>query len=81
MPWSAEHLTLRTYAKEQKERAGKKEAAASPIWSLDTGCGISEDNLPRIFDPFFTTKDLGKGTGLGLSTAYALSTRTAAPSG
>ncbi len=36
----------------------------------DTGCGISEENLPRITDPFFTTRDPGKGTGLGLSIAY-----------
>ena len=32
----------------------------------DSGCGISEENLPRIFDPFFTTKPVGRGTGLGL---------------
>lgn len=33
----------------------------------DTGCGISEEVLPRIFEPFFTTKGSGKGTGLGLA--------------
>lgn len=32
----------------------------------DTGCGISEENLPFIFDPLFTTKPLGEGSGLGL---------------
>lgn len=38
-------------------------------WELvisDTGCGISEENLPKIFAPFFSTKDCGVGTGLGL---------------
>jgi two-component system NtrC family sensor kinase len=38
----------------------------------DTGCGISEENLPKIFDPFFTTKEPGKGTGLGLSTSLGI---------
>jgi len=38
----------------------------------DTGCGITQENLPKIFDPFFTTKDPGKGTGLGLSIAYKI---------
>ena len=37
------------------------------ITFADTGCGISEEVLPRIFEPFFTTKE--KGTGLGLSVA------------
>lgn len=40
------------------------------VW--DTGCGISEDDLPYIFDPFFTTKTEGKGLGLGLSTVYGI---------
>ena len=31
----------------------------------DTGCGISEANLPTIFDPFVTYKK--EGTGLGLA--------------
>jgi signal transduction histidine kinase len=38
----------------------------------DTGCGISEENLPRLFDPFFTTKDRSKGTGLGLYIVYGI---------
>lgn len=38
----------------------------------DTGCGISQEVLPRIFDPYFTTKSgpdaSGKGgTGIGLA--------------
>jgi len=37
----------------------------------DTGCGISEKNLPHIFSPFFTTKEVGEGTGLGLYISHA----------
>ena len=37
---------------------------------IDTGEGISPDNLKKVTDPFFTTKAPGKGTGLGLSIVY-----------
>ena len=39
---------------------------------IDTGTGISKENLNKIFDPFFTTKDPQKGTGLGLSVSYGI---------
>ena len=32
----------------------------------DTGCGMSEETLPKIFDPFFTTKFQGRGLGLSM---------------
>ncbi|MBA3581070.1 MAG: PAS domain-containing protein [Gammaproteobacteria bacterium] len=39
---------------------------------VDTGAGISADNLTKVFDPFFTTKEVGKGTGQGLAIAYSV---------
>lgn len=34
----------------------------------DSGCGITEENLPNVFDPFFTTRTSGH-FGLGLTVA------------
>jgi two-component system NtrC family sensor kinase len=50
-----------------KERDGKIMAEV-----LDSGNGISDDNLARAFSPFFTTKPEGSGTGLGLSVSYGI---------
>ena len=39
---------------------------------MDTGSGITKENIGRIFEPFFSTKEVGAGTGLGLSTVYGI---------
>lgn len=45
----------------------KKTTKNIQITIIDSGCGISPENIQKIFDPFFTTKESGQGTGLGLS--------------
>jgi signal transduction histidine kinase len=49
------------------ESNGLGDAEAVVIEFVDTGEGITAENLERIWDPFFTTKPEGKGTGLGLA--------------
>ncbi|MFT5640701.1 MAG: PAS domain S-box-containing protein [Cyclobacteriaceae bacterium] len=48
------------------------EKAQLIIQILDSGHGITKENLPNVFNPFYTTKDVGEGTGLGLSISYKI---------
>jgi two-component system NtrC family sensor kinase len=65
-------ITIRTRERHNYQ-AGDPKLDTGPMVEvavIDTGCGISEENLQKIFDPFFTTKGVGKGTGLGLSVSH-----------
>ena len=46
--------------------------ACAYIEVIDTGSGISEENITRIFEPFFSTKEHTErsGTGLGLAIVF-----------
>ena len=39
---------------------------------IDTGIGMTTEQIEQIFNPFFTTKDSDKGIGLGLSISYRI---------
>ncbi len=67
-------ITIRTrrVAKPLGQEPGDVPVPMVEISIIDSGCGISQENLKRVFDPFFTTKEVGKGTGLGLSVSHGI---------
>ena len=56
------------------ETAEDQDKKAVLIRIIDTGKGISREEMKDIFNPFYTTKEVGKseGMGLGLSISYGL---------
>ena len=45
----------------------EREDGCACIYIADTGCGISEDDIPKLFDRFYTTRAWEGGQGLGLA--------------
>jgi two-component system cell cycle sensor histidine kinase/response regulator CckA len=41
---------------------------------IDTGVGLSQEELQKVFDPFYTTRHEAGGTGLGLSLTHRIIT-------
>ncbi len=65
-------LNLLTNAREASSQGGHVTIRIEPqpdrlaITIVDTGSGVTPDNLARVFEPFFTTKPNGNGLGLSI---------------
>lgn len=57
-------ITIKVYRAMIPEISPDKQFCVIEI--IDTGVGISEENMSKIFKPFFTTKSRENGIGLGL---------------
>ena len=53
----------------------KMRSSTARVSVIDSGKGMSQEQLSKVFDPFFTTKRIGEGTGLGLSICHNLVTQ------
>jgi len=42
---------------------------------IDTGAGVSRENLKRVFEPFWSTKGVATGTGMGLAVSHGIIVR------
>ncbi|MBU1037950.1 MAG: PAS domain S-box protein, partial [Candidatus Omnitrophica bacterium] len=58
------NIAIKTFKAIMPEVSGEKSSCVIEV--IDTGTGISQDNLIRVTEPFFTTKGSVVGTGLGL---------------
>jgi len=58
-------IQIKVYKSRVPELDANLDSAVVEI--IDSGEGITDENMPKLFEPFFTTKRDRKGTGLGLS--------------
>jgi len=54
-------------------RLDQRDGRWAVISVIDTGCGMTEEQIQRAVEPFYTTKDETHGNGLGLSMVYGFS--------
>ena len=52
---------------EQELAEGEKRMATLKIYVVDTGCGISEEDLPKVKQKFYKSNISVKGSGIGLA--------------